>query len=267
MSESAPRTTWDATAYDRFGAHRARPVADLLARVGATSPRLVVDLGCGTGASTRPLADRWPYARVVGVDASPEMLEKARTTDQRIDWIQADLVTWDPPAPPDVVLTNAVLQWIPGHLDLVRDWVGRLAPGGWFALQVPGNAHTTSHTLMRELVAGMPEAEELLPQLLDKTGVGEPEDYAAALHAAGCVDVDAWETTYLHILDPDGRLENPVLEWMRGTGLRPLLGRLPAEREEAFLEQYAAGVAAAHPRTAMGVLMPFRRIFAVGRRR
>ncbi|GAA4423909.1 methyltransferase domain-containing protein [Georgenia halophila] len=260
-------TTWDAEVYERFGVYRSRPVADLLARVCATDPRVVVDLGCGSGASTRPLAERWPDARVIGVDSSPEMLERARESDSRIEWVEADVQTWDMPGDVDVIVTNAVLQWVPGHLELLSRWVGALARGGWFALQVPGNADAPSHAVMRELVAAMPEGAELLPLLLGKAGVEDPAGYAAALHDAGCEDIDAWETTYVHLLDPEARLENPVLEWMRGTGLRPLLGQLSPEREAAFLERYATAVAAAYPRNPMGVAMPFRRVFAVGRRR
>lgn len=260
-------TAWDADVYERFAAHRARPVEDLLARVGAASPALVVDLGCGTGASTFPLARRWPRARVVGVDSSPQMLERARRADPdgRIEWVEADVVTWELPGRPDVVVTNAVLQWVPGHLELLPRWAGRLAPGGWFALQVPGNADAPNHALLREIVAELPEGPELTALLLAKGGVADPAGYAAALHGAGC-EVDAWETTYLHLLDPAGKLDHPVLEWMRGTGLRPLLGRLDPAREAQLLDRYAAALASAYPRSPLGVALPFRRVFAVGRR-
>jgi len=266
--QASARTTWDADVYERFAADRSRPVADLLARVGASDPELVVDLGCGTGASTRPLAARWPRARVVGVDSSRQMLERARRADPdgRIEWVEADVTDWELPGRPDVVVTNAVLQWVPGHLDLVPGWVARLAPGGWFALQVPGNAGAPNHTLLRELVEDLPEGPELTGLLLGKGGAADPAGYAAALDAAGC-EVDAWETTYLHLLDPAGELGSPVLEWMRGTGLRALLGRLEPARETQLLDRYAAALADAYPRSPMGVPMPFRRVFAVGRRR
>jgi trans-aconitate 2-methyltransferase len=266
--QAGTRTTWDAEVYERFAAHRARPVEDLLARVGARDPELVVDLGCGTGASTRPLAARWPDARVVGVDSSPQMLDRARRADPdgRIEWVEADITDWELPGRPDVVVTNAVLQWVPGHLDLLPRWAARLAPGGWFALQVPGNAEAPNHTLLRELVEDLPEGPWLTGLLLGKGGAADPAGYAAALDAAGC-EVDAWETTYLHLLDPAGELENPVLEWMRGTGLRPLLGRLEPAREAQLLDRYAAALTHAYPRSPMGVALPFRRVFAVGRRR
>lgn len=141
-----------------------------------------------------------------------------------------------------------------------------LPPGGWFALQVPGNAEAPNHTLLRNLVEDLPEGPELTSILLGRGGSADPAGYAAALDAAGC-EVDAWETTYLHLLDPAGDLDNPVLEWMRGTGLRPLLGRLGPAREAQLLDRYAAALADAYPRSAMGVPMPFRRVFAVGRRR
>ncbi|WP_127128266.1 methyltransferase domain-containing protein [Georgenia sp. SYP-B2076] len=261
-------TVWDAGVYDTFAEQRARPVADLLARVGAAAPRLVVDLGCGAGASTRPLLARWPGAHVIGVDSSPEMLARARAidTEGRIEWVEADITRWSVPAPADVIVTNAVLQWVPGHLDLLAGWVAALAPGGWFAMQVPGNTDAPNHTLLRDLVRDLPEGPALGRLLLDKGGSHDLAGYAEALHSAGC-DVDAWETTYLHLLDPAGAQASPVLEWMRGTGLRPVLGRLGPEREAELLRRYGDALARAYPRGPAGVPMPFRRVFAVGHRR
>lgn len=150
--------TWDPAQYARFADARRRPFVDLLARVGARDPRIVLDLGCGDGARTLELADRWPRSRVTGLDGSPEMLAAAREADShaRVEWVRADLEDWDPDdlgAPPDVVVTNATLQWVPRHLDLIRRVVTALAPGGWFAMQVPDNLHSPSHAFMREVAA------------------------------------------------------------------------------------------------------------------
>jgi trans-aconitate methyltransferase/predicted enzyme related to lactoylglutathione lyase len=263
-------TVWNPAQYARYADYRARPFRDLLAAVGAQAPRLVVDLGCGNGPLTLSLGHRWPGARIIGVDHSPQMLAAARALDVggRVEWVEADLAAWDPSlldAEPDVIVTNAALQWVPGHLDLLPGWVDALAPGGWLALQVPGNFDAPSHVLMREVAAGHPKAGEL-ESALARPAAASAQTYLAVLSAAGC-EVDAWETTYLHRLDPDGKEEDPVLEWVRGTGLRPVLDTLtePSERA-AFLEEYAGRLRTAYPRTVAGVVLPFRRVFAVAHR-
>src|SRR5262249_55714928 len=133
---------WDPGQYLRYAGERARPFFDLLARVGADDPGYVADLGRGRGNLTAVLADRWPAAEVVGVDNSPEMIDAARAAARnrdRLSFTLADIRDWRPDRKADVLLSNAVLQWVPGHLDLVRQWPGLLAPGGWLAFQLPGN--------------------------------------------------------------------------------------------------------------------------------
>lgn len=267
MSESS----WDPKQYAQFGAERSRPFVDLLARVGAEDPSVVVDLGCGNGPLTLTLVDRWPRASVIGLDHSPQMLEAARERDalSRVAWIEADLTDWDPSSlqvSPDVVITNAALQWVPGHLDLIDRVVGVLAPGGWFAMQVPDNLDAPSHALMRDVAARHPRAADLVPAVT-RLGVEQPSVYLERLAVLGC-EVDVWSTTYFHVLDPAGALDDPVLEWVRGTGLRPVLSTLtdPQEREE-FLAPYRARLREAYPRGPAGVVLPFRRTFAVAQKR
>lgn len=262
--------SWDPTQYTQYDAERARPFADLMARVQARHPRLVVDLGCGDGARTLELATRWPTARVVGIDSSPTMLAQARERDpqSRVSWLQGDLADVDVPATlaaPDVVIAAASLQWVPDHLSVARRWVDALAPGGWFALHVPGNHDAPSHALMRRTAAGHPRAAELLPRLLGRESVAGPSGYVEALWAPGRT-VEAWETTYLHLLDPEGASPDPVLEWVRGTGLRPVLDTLTEESDrEQFLTPYRAALRQAYPRTPAGVPLAFRRVFCVVR--
>jgi trans-aconitate 2-methyltransferase len=264
-------TTWDPTQYARFGEERGRPFRDLLARVGVSSPGVVVDLGCGNGPLTLTLADRWPHARVIGVDHSPEMLTAARDLDAggRADWVEADLATWDPArldAPADVVVTNATLQWVPTHLGLIDRVVGALAPQGWFAMQVPDNLDAPSHALMREVAAAHPRADALAAAVR-RLQVEPPQAYLERLAALGC-DVDVWSTTYFHVLDPEGQVEDPVLEWVRGTGLRPVLAVLTdVEERDEFVSAYRLRLREAYPRTAAGVVLPFRRTFAVAHKR
>jgi trans-aconitate 2-methyltransferase len=260
--------TWNPEQYEKFSKHRRRPFADLTARVGASSPEIVVDLGCGPGALTLELAKRWPDARIIGVDSSAEMLDEARRGDAlgRVEWVLSDVKSWDPAqvgAPIDVIITSALLQWVPSHVRLIPSWVDALAPGGWFAMQVPGNFNAPSHALLREVAARSPRAVEILGCLRAGWVVGEPASYTALLAGLGC-DVDAWETTYQHILDPGGDQGGPVLEWTKATAMRPVFEVLKDERERAdFVAAYGDALLQAYPRQPFGTVFAFRRIFAV----
>jgi trans-aconitate 2-methyltransferase len=266
--------SWDPQVYGRYAAERARPFADLLARVDPEAPRTVVDLGCGTGELTASLARRWPDADVLGVDSSPAMLERAARVATpagapgNLRFEQGDAADWAPTAPVDVLVSNALLQWLPGHLDLLQRWLDAIAPGGWLALQVPGNFGSPSHALMREVAALPRFAERLDGVLRGGESVGDPLDYAAALAGPGR-SVDAWETTYLHVLDPAGEHgDDAVLAWVEGTGLRPVTDALandPASRRD-FLDTYTERLRAAYPRRSWGTPLPFRRVFAVAHR-
>ena len=251
---------WDPRAYLRFGDERARPFADLLSRVRADEPGFVVDLGCGPGHLTAALAARWPAARVLGVDNSPEMIEAAQAARAGgLEFRLADIRTWQPGRPVDVITCNAVLQWIPGHEELLTGWVRWLAPGGWLAFQLPGNFDQPSHTIMREL-AGAPRWRSLLDGAQLNRQAGDPAGYLALLAGVGC-DVNAWETTYLHVLPG----EDAVVNWYRGSGLRPVLAALPPALAEEFVAAYRDRVQAAYPAAPYGTVLPFRRVFVVAR--
>ncbi|GAB3680985.1 trans-aconitate 2-methyltransferase [Angustibacter aerolatus] len=260
--------TWDPELYGRFAAERGRPFADLLARVGHDDPRLVVDLGCGPGDLTASLTRRWPAADVVGVDSSPAMLERAAAhACPRLRFEPADVRDWTPPEGLDVLVSNATLQWVPGHLDLLRAWVAAMRPGSWLAVQVPGNGDSPSHALMREVAATPPFDAHLPDVLTDRLTSPDPTTYAELLAGAGCA-VDAWETTYAHVLDPAGELgDDAVLTWVSGTGLRPVTDALADQTDlrRRFVDAYAARLRAAYPRRPWGTLLPFRRVFVVAR--
>jgi trans-aconitate 2-methyltransferase len=255
---------WDPEQYLRFADERGRPFHDLLARVGATEPGLVVDLGCGPGTLTRLLAQRWAQARVEAIDSSYEMVQRAETelagVGERAVATLADVREWEPAGPVDVLVSNATLQWVPGHLELLERFVGWLAPGGWLAVQVPGNLGEPSHTLLAE-VAARPRWKERLSQV-PAPAVEEPATYLARLAELG-LHVDAWETTYLQVLPG----EDAVLQWMRGTGLRPVLSALDDDDERAAFEaEYGELLRRAYPRHPFGTVLPFRRIFLVAQR-
>jgi trans-aconitate 2-methyltransferase len=249
---------WDPGQYRRFAGERSRPFADLLARVRAEDPRLVLDLGCGPGELTATLARRWPAADVLGVDNSAEMIAEAqRLAAGRLRFTLADVRQWQPDRPAGVIISNAVLQWVPDHLDVLARWAHFLAPGGWLAIQVPANFDQPSHVILREL-AGSAAWRPLLTGVRLNRQAAEPAEYLDVLARAG-LTVDAWETTYLHVLQG----ENPVLEWYRGTGLRPALSALSPGQAADFAAEYGARVRAAYPAAAYGTVLPFRRVFAV----
>jgi trans-aconitate 2-methyltransferase len=272
---------WDATLYLRFGGERARPFFDLLARVGAEMPRDVIDMGCGPGNLTATLAQRWPSATVCGVDNSPQMIETARqlapAAAQRspgspgsgpvmtshapgLSFMLDDIRHWEPQSLPDVIVSNAVLQWVPGHRELLVRWAGQLADDGWLAFQVPGNLDQPSHVILREMAASARWRSLLRDVELNRQSA-DPAEYAELLAGAGC-EVDAWETTYVHILQG----ENPVLEWYKGTGLRPVLAVLDADQATDFLAEYGEKIRVAYPPGPFGTLLPFRRVFTVAHR-
>lgn len=243
---------WDPAQYLAFADHRGRPFYELVARVGAESPRRVVDVGCGPGNLTAALSSRWPSAKVEAFDSSPEMVAAAQElgVDARVD----DVTTWKPLPDTDVVVSNAVLQWVPTHPDVLRSWVSSLSSGAWLAFQVPGNFADPSHRLIRE-VAG----PALAHVFRGEKPVLEPVEYASLL--GDCV-VDAWETTYVQRLSgPD-----PVLEWVFGTALRPVRAALSTSDWDDYVAALAPRLREAYPRRADGTTwFPFRRIFVVAR--
>lgn len=266
---------WDPGQYLRFGDERSQPFFDLVARVPAPEDEvgLVVDLGCGPGQLTATLASRFAAATVIGVDSSPEMIAAASSAPApaagRLRFELGDAVSWQPPAPVDVLVSNACLQWVDGHLELLEHWLSLLRPGGWFAFQVPGNFSSPSHRCFADQVRSPRWRPRIDPAVLERPRSAEPQDYLGRLLALGA-EPQVWETTYLHVLTGD----NPVLEWIRATALRPVLAALAerdgaerdgAERDE-FEEELAQRLRLAYPPQPFGTVLPFRRIFAVARR-
>lgn len=283
MDTPEPSPVWSPDQYLRFEDLRTRPLRDLLAHLprvpGEPAPR-VADLGCGPGNSTALLARRWPAARITGYDNSSPMLEKAyQLVDDagrpegagehggRLDFAYADLNDWRPFPSGDrfgLIVANAALQWVPHHRSYFGHWVQGLAARGVFAFQVPGNYRSPSHSTLAGLCAA-PRWRDRLGDLAERhDAVAGPGDYIAELERLDC-DVDAWETTYHHLLP--GR--DAVLEWVKGTALRPVLSRLEdddAAREE-FVAEYRRALAAAYPAGGRGTRFPFRRVFVVAVKR
>jgi trans-aconitate 2-methyltransferase len=253
---------WDPGTYLRFSDLRLRPAIELLARVDLNGPRQVVDLGCGTGTSTRLLRARWPEASITGVDSSAEMLAEARAAEGVTEWVLGDLATWSPSQPVDLIFANASLQWVGDHEALMPRLFSALAPGGVLAVQMPANHGEPAHTLIRKVADSGPwqRAFDGFDPWHPPLEPGQMHRLLAPLGAT----LDQWDTVYLQVMEgPEA-----ILDWVRGTALRPFLARLPdAGEAEAFERTYLEALEKAYPEFWGGhSLIPFRRRFLVGKR-
>jgi trans-aconitate 2-methyltransferase len=258
---------WNRAQYQRFADERSRPFFDLTSRIRASSPRYVVDFGCGPGQLTAALADRWPAAVVHGVDSSPEMIGEARSVAANrpagpgsLEFRHCDVRDFQPAHEPDVIVSNAALHWVPGHHDLLKQWAAGLAADGWLAFQIPGNFASPAHRALYDLAAAPRWSGALEGVSLARHG-DDPAGYLDLLAGAGC-EVDSWETTYLHVLDGD----DAVLEWLRGTALRPVIAALRPDDADEFTAELGARLRAAYPPRAYGTIFGFRRVFVVAHR-
>ena len=252
---------WNPETYLEFSDLRLRPALDLLGRIGLEQPRRIYDLGCGPGNVTARLRRRWPDADITGIDNSPEMLARARAEHFDIVWQQDDIAEWRPPAPADLIFSNAALHWLDRHDILLPRLFAGLAPGGVLAVQMPRNFSQPAHALMRQCAQEAQWSARLLP-LLRPEPVAEPSAYWRWLAQVGA-ELDIWESEYLQVLDG----EDAVLEWMRGTALVPLLDVLDGDEQWALLDALRQLLAASYPPEANGAtLFPFRRLFLLARR-
>lgn len=250
---------WDPLQYGRYAGERGRPFFELTARIEADAPEAVVDLGCGPGDLTMSLAQRWPEALVRGIDASPEMIAQA-PRDGAVQFSVGAAEDFSAEGV-DVLVSNALLQWVPTHRDLIVRWACELNPDGWLAFQVPANFDAPSHALMRELADSARWRGRLTGVLRGADSTASPTEYLELLAGAGR-QVDAWRTEYVHILAG----ADPVLEWVRGTGLRPVLAALSDSDADAFCLEYGALLRDAYPRRSYGTPFPFARTFVVAHR-
>ncbi len=255
--------TWSPAQYLQFEDDRTRPVRDLVAAIPDTTARRAVDLGCGPGNSTEILAARFPGARLAGLDSSPEMIAAAGKRLPDVAFDIADIAVWVPAEPPDVILANAVLQWLPDHATLLPRLVGCLAPGGSLAVQMPENLDEPAHVLMREVAAEPPWAALLAGAAGMRPAMPNADAYYRMLRPH-CTRVDVWRTTYHHVL-PGG--VDDVVEWFKGSGLRPFLAPLDEPGRAAYLARYRSRLASAYRTQDDGaVLLPFPRLFIVATR-
>ncbi len=250
--------TWDPAQYLTFGGHRIRPAIDLLSAVPLEAPKTILDLGCGPGNVTPFLKSRWPEARIIGLDNSSEMLEKARAAHPNIEWIKANLEEWVPDEPFDLLYSNAVLQWVKGHDTVFPDLLKWVKPGGYIAIQMPRNFKARSHTTVYETIHDGKWRDRLEPLIRDEPT--RPPTFYYDLLKPLVQSLDFWETEYQQILEGD----NPVPEYVKGSWLKPFLDALDEPEKSAFEAQYKKNVLVPSPPQSDGkTLFPFRRLFIV----
>ncbi len=254
---------WSSEQYAKFEAERSRPAADLVARIGTEGVTAAVDLGCGPGNSTELLLARYRNAAIVGLDLSDDMLQQARLRLPTVDFRLQDIATWRPADALDVILANASLQWVPDHATVFPALLSFLSRGGTLAVQMPDNLDEPTHALMRSVAADGPWSDRMAGVEGERADRHDARWYYDLLAGAGAGSVDVWRTTYHH------KLAGPaaVVEWVRGTGLRPFLARLQPDETAAFLDRYQTAIAGAYPALGDGsILLPFPRLFIVATR-
>jgi len=251
---------WSPATYLKFEDERTRPARDLLAQVRLAQPRQIVDMGCGPGNSTELLVERFPAARVLGLDSSPNMLAEARIRLPQANFETADAETWLPRPDVDLVFANAIYQWVPDHLAILPRVLEALPEGAVLAVQMPDNLGEPTHRLMAEVAQSGPWAEKL------RDAPRQPLAPVATFYAAlrpFARRLDIWHTVYNHVLDDAAA----IVEWVRATGLRRFVDPLGAAERQAFLDRYLVRVAAAYPPAPDGkVLLRFPRLFFVAQR-
>lgn len=251
---------WDPDQYLNFADDRSRPFIDLMRRVPPIEARTVVDLGCGPGQLTPMIRSVFPQAKVLGIDSSQEMIDRARQDDLATEYRVADVATWRPEAPVDVMVSNALFQWVLERNRIMTELAESVAPGGIFALQVPSNGDAPSHRLLFDIARREPYSNHI-DRVVDRRFTDGPEIYLSLFADLGW-SVDAWSTTYMHVLPGD----DPIFEWISGTGARPILEALTDGVREQFVDEYKSALRDAYPVQAWGTVFPFRRTFCIARR-
>jgi trans-aconitate 2-methyltransferase len=250
---------WSAEQYLKFEDERTRPARDLLAQIPLADARKVVDIGCGPGNSTELLVRRWPQATVIGIDTSADMLRQARERLPGHSFIEANIAHWAPPEGTDVLFANAIFQWVPGHLKQLKRLLGALPTGGVLAVQMPDNLDEPTHVQMREVAHLEPWRKTLAEAARVRDTLPKPGVYYDALSPL-CIRLEIWHTIYNHVLDD----AVAIVEWVKGTGLRPFVDPLEPAQRRQYLAEYTARVAASYLPQADGkVLLRFPRIFIV----
>lgn len=256
---------WHADTYSQFLDARTRPARDLVAAIpDVCNPQVIYDLGCGPGNSTALLTQRWPEAKVIGVDSSDDMLDKARATHSDIEFIKGDIAHFAPTEKADIIFSNAALQWVDDHPQVFAHLIKQLNPNGILAVQMPNNFHNPSHQVTIDILQNVSDWTPLLKNL--RYGkLNQPmyqlADYYDLLNHNGLTQIQLWETTYYQEM-ADAKA---IFDWTKSTGLAPVLAAMSSDEKSHFEAQYIDKIAKSYPKQTNGkLLFPFQRIFMAG---
>ncbi len=249
---------WDPKSYLRFEGYRSRPATELVERIKLDAPSQIYDLGCGPGNSTSLLKRRWPDAQITGVDNSADMMAKAKELKIGAQWQLTDISDWSPKTRPDIIFSNATLQWLGNHDDLFLRLLGFLKPGGVLAVQMPRNFTSPSHTIIQQVVENGPWSDHL-KHVRNFIPVSRPEDYYKML-ATAALEIDIWETEYMQLLTG----QDAVFSWLSATALLPFVSELNGTERKDFLAQCKNKLGAVYqPHDNNVTLFPFRCLFMI----
>lgn len=253
---------WNPDLYLKFAGERTQPAIDLLAKTALASPQRIIDLGCGPGNSTVLLKARWPDAKIIGLDNSPDMIAAAKAEYRDMNWVESDITEWKAEAAFDLIFSNAALHWVPEHKKIFPHLINQLSSDGVLAVQMPTHFQSRVHKRIHEIAVD-PEWQHLTGQALEAIKVERPPFYYDLLqpHVSR---LDLWETEYIHVLEN----HQGIVDWIRGTGLRPFLQALESDEQSARFEKLLLdGVSEDYAKQNDGrVLFPFRRLFIVAYR-
>jgi trans-aconitate 2-methyltransferase len=254
--------TWNSDLYLKFATERSQPAVDLAARVAVDNPGNIIDVGCGPGTSTSVLARRWPHAHLTGLDSSPDMIAAAQKEIPNAEWLVGDIAAWEADRTVDIVFSNAALQWVPDHPVVFPRLFAQVVPGGALAVQMPADIDAAPHRVMRELAASDAWRDHFTA--LPREWHAEPPEAYYDILAPYATRIDLWTTEYVHVFPGVEK----IVDWYRGTGLRPWLDALPDDATRARFEvAYGEAIAPLYPARVDGrVLFPFRRLFIIAYR-
>lgn len=257
--------SWNAKTYSQFLDLRTRPARDLLSAIpDSFQPKTVYDLGCGPGNSTILLKDRWPHAKIVGLDSSLDMLEEAKVSYPDINFIKGDIAHFSPIEKIDCLFANASLQWLGEHEILIPKLLQFINFGGAFGIQMPNNFHSPSHQVIIRILqnnaAWQPFLENLRYEILTEPLYKLPW-YYDLLTKSGASSLQLWETEYFQEMSD----HQEIFDWVKGTALRSVLSAMDTENQAQFANAYVKAIAKKYPLRANNkILLPYRRIFMVG---
>ena len=252
---------WNSEQYLKFKKDRTQPSIDLANRLDFKKPQRIIDIGCGPGNSTAVLKKRYPDAYVLGVDFSPNMIEKAKSEHSDIDFMlfdaTKDFEKLDEKF--DIVFSNACIQWVPNHKKLLADMMSILNPDGIMAIQVPMNFEEPIHKILSELITDKKWSGRFEPRIFYTLNESKYFD----ILSEQTKNFEIWKTIYCHRMPS----HQSIIEWYKSTGMKPYLDVLNEEEKKEFTADVLKKVSKEYPVQANGeIIFKFPRFFMLAKK-